>query len=224
MHTMETSIFNQLSFCSGLPRDTIHALESIAIPLERPITTLLQLEGDPVDAMYIVVSGRVKIYRMSISGREQILQIAGPGSHFNTVAVFDGGKCPANVEALSNVELLMLPCYRLIPLLEEQPALALAMLRHVCTSLRSMVDLVDKLALHTVQGRLAGLLIEIAEAEERGEPLGTTTQAQMAARLGTVREMIARTLKNFEGLGLITIERGAITIVDRQGLEQQCET
>ena len=221
--TMHTSIFDQVVFCAGLPRAIIYALENIAISIERPLGTLLQLEGDPADSMYIIVTGRVKIYRMSVAGREQILQIAGPGAHFNTVALFDGGTCPANVEALTNVHLLRLPSTRLLPLLEEHPALALALLRTVCASLRSMVNLVDKLALHTVQGRLAALLIEIAEAQERGEDIGATTQAQMAARLGTVREMVARTLKNFEGLGLISIERGAITILDREGLVRQCE-
>lgn len=221
--TTHTSIFDQVAFCAGLPRAIIHTLENIAISIERPIGTLIQLEGDPADSMYIVVAGHVKIYRMSVAGREQILQISGPGAHFNTVALFDGGSCPANVEALTNVHLLMLSRTRLLPLLEEHPTLALALLRNVCASLRSMVNLVDKLALHTVQGRLAALLIEIAEEQEHGEDIRATTQAQMAARLGTVREMIARTLKNFEGLGLISIERGAITILDREGLVKQSE-
>ena len=82
---MHTSIFDQVVFCAGLPRAIIYALENIAISIERPLGTLLQLEGDPADSMYIIVTGRVKIYRMSVAGREQILQIAGPGAHFKDV-------------------------------------------------------------------------------------------------------------------------------------------
>lgn len=220
---MTVAFLHTVSFCAGLPAGALQALEQIAIPIERPQGTTLQLEGDPAHAMYIVMTGRVKIYRVSAAGREQILQIAGTGAHFNTVALFDRGPCPANAEALSDIRLLMLPRDALLAVIEDYPVIALALLRDICVRLRAMVDLVDTLALHSVQGRLAGLLIDLAEAEERGERLGATTQAQMAARLGTVREMIARTLKMFEGLGLISIERGAITILDRAGLEDQRE-
>jgi CRP-like cAMP-binding protein len=87
--------------------------------------------------------------------------------------------------------------------------------------MRHLVNLVDELALHTVQGRLAGLLLAQAAAAERGETAPPLTQAEMAAHLGTVREMIGRTLKTFEALGLVRVERGQITILDRAGLEAQ---
>jgi CRP/FNR family transcriptional regulator, cyclic AMP receptor protein len=83
--------------------------------------------------------------------------------------------------------------------------------------------LVDELALHSVQGRLAGMLLAQAEAAERGEVVPPLTQAEMAAHLGTVREMVGRTLKSFEALGLIRLDRGQIAILDRAGLEMQRE-
>ncbi|MBV9787440.1 MAG: winged helix-turn-helix domain-containing protein, partial [Chloroflexi bacterium] len=88
---------------------------------------------------------------------------------------------------------------------------------------RHLVNLVDELSLHTVQGRLARLLLEQAAAAERGEVVPALTQAEMAAQLGTVREMVARTLKSFEVLGLLRMERGAITVLDRAGLATQAE-
>jgi len=99
---------------------------------------------------------------------------------------------------------------------------ALRLLADSCRYLRRLVDLVDDLALTTVQGRLARLLLTQAEEGEAGivQPL---TQSEMAARLGTVREMIGRSLKTFEGMGLIRIERGVIVIVDRAGLERESE-
>jgi CRP-like cAMP-binding protein len=173
--------------------------------------------------MYLVVHGHVKIARTSAGGREQVLYVLGPGSHFNTVPMFDGGTCPANAQALTAVTLLALPRERLQGVVEQHPALALALLKEFTGRLRHLVNLVDDLALHTVQGRLAGLLLEQAAAAERGELLPPLTQAEMAARLGTVREMVGRALKTFEALGLLRIERGVITLVDRAGLAAQRE-
>lgn len=213
----------QVSFCTDLPEATIEALATIAIPLKRPAGTLIQLEGDPAEAMYIVTEGRVKISRVSSSGREQVLHILTAGQHFNAVAVFDGGPCPANAQALTDVEFLALPRDAMRAVIEQHPALALALLREFTGRLRHMVNLVEELALHTVQGRLAGLLLAQAEAAERGEAVAPLTQAEMAARLGTVREMVGRTLKNFEALGLIRLDRGMITVIDREGLVSQRE-
>lgn len=213
----------QVSFCADLPEATLRALVAIAVPLRRPAGTLIQLEGEPAEAMYIVAQGRVKITRLAANGREQVLHVATFGHHFNTVPIFDGGPCPANAEALTDVRLVMLPLTHLRKVVESHPLLALALLKEFTSRLRHLVNLVDELSLHTVQGRLARLLLEQAAAAERGENVPALTQAEMAAQLGTVREMVARTLKSFEVLGLIRMERGAITVLDRAGLAAQAE-
>lgn len=213
----------RVSFCTDLPEATLRALAAIAVPLHRPVGAVIQLEGDPAEAMYIVAQGRVKIARLAANGREQVLHVAAPGHHFNTVPIFDGGPCPANAEALTDVRLLMLPLRDLRAVVESQPALALAFLKEFTGRLRHLVNLVDELSLHTVQGRLAHLVLEQAEAAERGEEVPPLTQAEMAAQLGTVREMVARTLKSFDALGLIRMERGVITVLDRDGLAAQAE-
>lgn len=217
METRE-AMLQRVSFCAGLPAATLAALARIAVPFERAAGSIIHIEGEPAEAMYIVVQGRVKISRLSQQGREQVLNIIGPGDHFNTVPIFDDGPCPANAEALAAVTLLALPRAGLLDVAEQHPALALALLREFTGRLRHLVNLVDELSLHTVQGRLAGLLLAQAEAAERGEVAAPLTQAEMAARLGTVREMVARTLKSFEALGLIGLERGTITIRNRARL------
>lgn len=213
----------RVSFCADLTEAALSALAAIAVPLHRQAGTLIQLEGEPAEAMYIVAQGRVKIARLATNGREQVLHVAAPGHHFNTVPIFDGGPCPANAEALTDVRLLMLPLPDLRAVVESQPTLALAFLKEFTGRLRHLVNLVDELALHTVQGRLAHLVLEQAQAAERGEDVPPLTQAEMAAQLGTVREMVARTLKSFDVLGLIRIERGVITVLDRDGLAAQAE-
>lgn len=196
-------------------------LEAIIVPLTRAAGTNLQLEGEPVEAMYVVAAGHVKLSRVASSGREQVLTVVSPGGHFNTVAIFDGGPCPANADALTAVTLLALPRAAMLAVVEAHPPLMRALLGEMAGSLRYMVKLVDTLALHTVQGRLAGLLIDQAEASARGEPVPPLTQAEMAARLGTVREMVSRTLKGFEVQGFIRLDRGTIVVLDWAGLAQQ---
>jgi CRP/FNR family transcriptional regulator, cyclic AMP receptor protein len=222
--TQHADIWQQVSFCTGLPEATIRALAAIAVSLRRSAGVTIQLEGDPAEVMYLVAAGRVKISRIGASGREQVLNSMGPGGHFNTVPIFDGGLCPANVEALTDVELLALPRAAMLGVVDAHPELARALLREFTGRLRHLVDLVDTLALHTVQGRLAGLLLDQALAAERGEAAAPLTQADMASQLGTVREMVSRTLKSFETLGLIQMERGSIVLLDRAGLERQRET
>jgi CRP/FNR family transcriptional regulator, cyclic AMP receptor protein len=218
---VDPAILRRVSFCAELPEPALRDLEAISIPLTRPAGANLLLEGEPAEAMYIVTSGHVKVSRLASSGREQVLTVIGPGGHFNTVAIFDGGACPANADALSAVALLALPRAALLKVMELHPPLMRAFLRELAGSLRHMVKLVDTLALHTVQGRLAGLLIDQAEAAARNEPTPPMTQAEMAARLGTVREMIGRTLKGFEAQGLIRLDRGAIMVLDWAGLAEQ---
>lgn len=217
------TLLRRVSFCAQVDDATLDALAAIAIPLRRAAGTLIQLEGEPAESMYVVTAGRVKISRIAPRGREQVLHVAGPGHHFNTVPIFDGGPCPANAEALTEVELLALPRAEMRRVVEEHPDLAMALLKEFTGRMRHLVNLVDELALHTVQGRLARLLLTQAEAAERGDVVPPLTQAEMAARLGTVREMVARTLKGFETQGLISLERGMITLLDRAGLERQAE-
>jgi CRP-like cAMP-binding protein len=173
--------------------------------------------------MYLVVAGRVKVVRYSAEGREQIMHVVEPGDHFNTVPVFDGGACPATTEALLPTTLLVLERTALLELIHRYPDLATALLREFAGRLRMLVGLVEDLALHTVHGRLARLLLQQAEAAEQGEPAPPMTQAEMAAHLGTVREMVGRTLKSFEAAGLIVLDRGAIRILDREGLRNRVE-
>lgn len=217
----DSSILRQVGFCAGLPDNVLHDLEAIVVPLRKAAGTSLQIEGEPAEAMYIVAAGRVKISRVASSGREQVLTVIEPGGHFNSVAIFDDGPCPANADALTDVALLVLPRAAMLELLDAHPQLMRALLKEFATRLRQLVNLVDTLALHTVQGRLAGLLLDQAEAAARGERVAPLTQAEMAARLGTVREMIGRTLKGFEAQGLIRLDRGAIVVLDWQGLAQQ---
>jgi CRP-like cAMP-binding protein len=211
-------LIQQIRFVQHLRDETRAALAANTAPLRVERGAIITLEGEPAEAMYLLIEGRVKVVRYSSEGREQIMHVADAGDHFNTVPMFDGGPCPATTEALQPTLLLVLRRTDLLRLIEHYPDLAVALLHEFAERLRMLVGLVDDLALHTVHDRLAKLLLQQAETAEQGNTPPPMTQAEMAAHLGTVREMIARTLKSFEAAGLIALERGAIRVLDREGL------
>lgn len=174
------------------------------------------LEGEPCLGLYLVRDGNVKIYKLSSAGREQILSHVRRGGSFNEVAVFDGGPNPANAVATEPTTVWVLSRQAMLEAIEHYPQVALAVMHNLGTRLRHLVNLVEDLSLRQVSARLAKLLLETATGEEH-RPL---TQQEIAAQLGTVREMIGRSLRQLETRGLIRVERGRITIVDRKGLER----
>jgi len=179
------------------------------------------LEGEACQGLYTVKSGRVRVYKISPEGREQVLLIAGPGDTFNEVPVFDGGPNPASVEALEPTVLLLLPKSALLAMVEAQPKLARAFMRTFATRLRQLVGLVEELSFKTVTGRVARILLEQllpSAGEPSGQPPRRLTQREIAAMAGTAREVAGRALKALEQQGAIRIERGRIVIVDRQRL------
>lgn len=216
-------LLERVSFARRLAPPVLEALAGAAHEQAVARGAIVTVEGEPAEAMYVVAEGRVKIVRHSLDGREQILHIAEQFDHFNTVPMFGGGSCPATSETLAAGRLLVLPRERILQLAHEHPDLALALLGEFANRLRGLVGLVDTLALHTVNGRLARLLLDQARQSAIGQRPPVLTQAEMAAHIGSVREMVGRALKTFEAAGLIRMERGSIQIIDPAGLERQAD-
>jgi CRP-like cAMP-binding protein len=172
------------------------------------------MEGEVCQGLYMVRDGVVKVFKLSPEGREQILAYVPAGGSFNEVAVFDGGANPAHVSAMEPVTLCIVPREVLIELIQQRPEVALAIIQNLGARLRQLVGLVEDLSLRQVTARLAKLLLETADGRER-----VLTQQEMAARLGTVREMIGRSLRQLEERGLINVTHGRTVILDRNGLE-----
>lgn len=219
---MKHELLRSISYFSGLDEATLKALASVAVRRRYDAGQMIFVEGEPCAGLFIVESGRVKIFKLSPGGREQILHIFGAGEGFNDVAVLDGGPNPANVMALEPTSVLVIDRSSMVDLLERYPALSRAVIENLASRARHLVSLVEDLSLRTVVGRLAKLLLEQATEEVGLErvPRGLT-HAQMAARLGTVREVITRSLRKLEDEGLIKIKRHRIVILDREALEDR---
>ncbi|MGC9523680.1 MAG: Crp/Fnr family transcriptional regulator, partial [Anaerolineae bacterium] len=181
------------------------------------------LEDEPSRAAYFIVQGHVRVYRVSAEGREQVLVRLGSGQAFNTAPLFEArGRNRADVVALDEVACYVLRKEDLLQLVASHGDLALALLRDFAGRLTHLTDLVEGLALHTVQERLARFLLERAGPPTSTEGAVTQrwTQQEIATHLGTVRDVVGRELRALEDAGIVRIGRGRITLLDREALER----
>lgn len=178
---------------------------------------VLMWEGDPCPGLRIVEQGSAKIYRLSPQGRQYIVRILQEGDTFAEVPAFDGGLNPVNVEALETCRVWVVECQKLRSLVLSHPAFAEKVLKNFGEMLRGMVRTISEMAFYQVTHRLARL---ISELPADGQRAPHWTQEQLAARLGTVREVVARSLKELERSGAIRIEDRRIQIADPDVLQQ----
>jgi len=228
---METTIqdLRHISLFADLSGETLARVASVAIRHTYAPGEIIILEGDPCRAAYFVAEGQVRVYRLSPGGREQVLVRLGPGQAFNTVPPFKPhGVNHATAEALTPATLYAITCEDFHRLVMECPELALAILQDFAGRLDHLTNLVEDLSLRTVRGRLARFLLEHASTELSGtaEADAVTqrwTQEEIAAHLGTVRDMVGRTLRAFADAGLVRMERQRIMLLDREGLEAEAQ-
>ena len=177
---------------------------------------MLFWEGDPCAGLHIIEDGSVKLYRISPQGRQYIVRVLQEGDTCNEVPAFDGGTNPVNVETLEKSKVWVIDDETLRSLVREHPDFALKVLSNFGKNLRGLVRMVSEMAFYQVTNRLARLISELP-ADSAPPPW---TQEQLAAQLGTVREVVARSLKELERSGAIRIEERRIYIADRDTLSQ----
>lgn len=183
-------------------------------------------EGEPCSGLYVVESGHVRIFKSSPSGREQVLSIEGPGSSVAELPVFDGGNYPASVVAIDEATLLFVSKQDFQALCLAHPQVALKVLRVVGARLRRLVGIIEELSFTTVRHRLAALLLRLAHEEGRHADGGMevtlpTSQQELAAQIGTVRELVSRNLSRLQAEGVLQIDGRRVVIRDLKALEAE---
>jgi len=184
---------------------------------------MLFLAGEPARGLFVIVSGSIRAFRVNAKGREQTIHVESAGATLAEVPVFDDGNYPATAVAEERSGVLFLSKPDMQRFLMANPAVALNALRLMAGRLRRHAELVDSLALKDVGQRLARLLL--TEANARGTSDLDFSNQQLAARVGSVREVVSRTLSRLAQNGLIDIHaRGrGITILDERALERFAE-
>ncbi|GAB4430426.1 MAG: Crp/Fnr family transcriptional regulator [Anaerolineae bacterium] len=219
------SNLNKNSLLRAVPyfaRLTDAELELVAVEvIERKYRggELIFLEEADDAGLHLVVGGVCKIYRLSEEGREHILTLLKPGDSCNEVPVIDVGPNPANLAAVEDSVVWVITADSLNNLRRQIPSLNDAIIRSLAMRCRQLVKRVYSLTFLPVTGRLAAFLLE--QSNENSElSRKRWTHDEIAAHLGTVREMVGRAFKDLQQSGLISIDRHRVEIVDREGLEK----
>ena len=174
---------------------------------------LVFLEGEPCQGLYLVRSGQVRIFKSSPEGREMVMLIARARDSFNDASAFDGGPNPVSAAALEPSTVYIIPRQTLVSLLAGCPA-ALIIINGLATRLRHLTMVVEDLSFRSVTSRLAKLLLGLAVAEGKSSPIPRLTQDEMAAMVGSVRDVTGRVLRALEKTGSIRIEGHRILVVN----------
>jgi CRP-like cAMP-binding protein len=180
---------------------------------------VIAFAGEPCEAVHFVVSGVVRAHRLSLDGREYVLAYLGAGQVFNLVPALDGGAHLATVEAVSEAIIYSIACDRFREFVDRHTALSLAVLERLTDRVRYLSDQVEDLALHTVRTRLARFLLARAEGDLRTPR--QWTQEEIAAHIGTVRDVVGRTLRSFAREGWVRRERGRLVVRDSAALRHE---
>lgn len=171
-------------------------------------------QGEPGQGLYILRRGSVKLFKLSARGRELIIRILEEGASFNEVPAIDHGPNPVNVAALVGSEIWLVEGSALRQVLAESPEMAQAVIVNLSANLRSLVQIVEELSFYQVTNRLARLLSQSLVSGTDDQSVYMLTQEKLAARLGTVREVVARSLRELQQSGAIRLHRRRIEIVD----------
>jgi CRP-like cAMP-binding protein len=204
----------------GLSREELTRIGSIAQQKTYERGQAIFWEDDPGTGFYMVADGKVKIYKTSAEGKEQILHIYGPGNPFGEVPVFSGNRFPANAQALEKSRLLFFPRQDFIQLISRHPSLALNMLAVLSMRLRQFTVQVENLSLKEVPARLASYLVYLSDEQSGAAVVDLPiSKGQLASLLGTIPETLSRIFNKMGQQQLISVDGGRIGLLNRNALE-----
>ncbi|MBI2679060.1 MAG: Crp/Fnr family transcriptional regulator [Candidatus Koribacter versatilis] len=186
-------------------------------------------EGEPCQGLYVVESGRIKVFKMSAGGREQVLAIDGPGASVAELPVFDDGAYPASATAITDARLVFVSKQDFRALCLEHPEVALRVVKIVGGRLRRLVGIIEELSFTTVRHRMAALLLNLAKRSGTKTARGVeftlpATQQDIAGMIGTVRELVSRNLSRLQAEEIVAVEGRTVVVPDLARLEAELES
>jgi CRP/FNR family cyclic AMP-dependent transcriptional regulator len=222
------SALKKVPIFADLSERELSFLAERAVPHHAEAGQIIFSEAEPCDGLYVVESGAVKVFKTSPGGREQVLTIEGAGGSIAELPVFDGGDYPASAAALAHSSLLFVSKRDFQALCLEHPEVALKVLKVVGARLRRLVGIIEELSFTTVRHRLAALLLRLAKIRGKRTARGVEftlkgSHQELAAHIGTVRELVSRNLSRLQAEGLLKLEAKTVVIPDLDALRAEVE-
>ena len=208
---------------SGLDRSELEKFAEVTREKSYPKGSVILFEDDPGDSLFVVRDGRVKVVLIGEDGREVILGVLGVGEYFGELSLIDDRPRSAHVIAMEDSNLLVLRREDFRKRVESSPSVAWSLLTELSRRLRRADDKIGGLVLLDVPGRIARLLLDLAEESGTNAIEKTLTHQTIAQMIGASRETVSRAMKDFQDAGWITVERRRIALADRAALEQRAQ-
>jgi CRP/FNR family transcriptional regulator len=218
------NLISAIPLFNGLPTEQLDAIRRLAVEKRFNKGQTLFSEGDRTTGFFVIVEGRVKIYKVSSEGKEQILHIFEAGQSFGEVTVFTGQQMPAHAQTLSQTHLLLFARKAFIDLVSSNPSLALNLLGIMSKKLRQFAAQIENLSLKEIPARLASYLIYLSQEQGSEDAVVLKiSKGQLASLLGTIPETLSRMFAKLSGQNLIRVEGPKIVLLDRDGIESLAE-
>ena len=221
-------VLQQAALLSSLSPPELQLLAARTVRKNLGAGQLLFSEGEPCHGLHIIAQGKIRIFKTSASGREQVLAVNVPGESVAELPVFDGGTYPASAVAIEDAEIAFISQRDFHTYCLEHPEVALKVLAVVGARLRRLVGIIEELSFTTIRQRLIAVLVKLAESEGRNTTRSIEIQLpashqELANQLGTVRELISRNLMRLQAEGLVDVDARQIVIKDLKSLSALLE-
>lgn len=219
MGTDTKRLIANVLFFKGLSGEELGEIQKISRERSYQRNQMIFSDGDDGNGFFLVVEGKIKVFKVSPEGKEKILHILGPGEPLGQVAVFAGESFPASAQAIGDSQVLFFPREAFVELIHRKPSLALNMLAILSNRLREFTVQIESLSLKEVPARLAAYLLSSAK-EQNAETSVTLkiTKAQLAGVIGTIPETLSRIFNRMAQAGMIQVNGRAIRLLDIDAL------
>jgi len=222
---MSAELLKRCPLFAGLKEEDLKRMRAVASLKHVGKKQILFGEGEEAKGFYVILSGKVKLYKISPEGKEQILHVVSAPDAFAEAALFLEGSYPAFAEALAESQLLFFPKKDFVQLIERNPQLSINMIVSLSQFLRRFASLIEELSLKEVSSRVAKYLIDLSlksakEEKDRSEVELDLSKSQLASKLGTISETLSRTLTKMRAKRVIDVKKNRIRILNRELLEE----
>ena len=224
-NNMSTEVLRRCPLFAGLNEENLKSIRAIALPRQIRKKEVLFAEGDEARGFYVILSGKVKVYKVSPEGKEQILHVVSAPDSFAEAALFLEGRYPAFAEALIDSQLLFFRKRDFIQLIEKNPQLSINIIISLSQFLKKFASLIEELSLKEVSSRISKYLLDLSlklskEGKSPQEVELDLSKTQVALKLGTISETLSRTLGKMKAKGIIDVKKNKILILNRRALEE----
>jgi len=216
-------VLRRVPLFASLPEAELRAFAPLMRERKFPKGSVILMEGDPGDALYLIAGGQVKVILIGEDGREVILSVLGEGSFFGEMSLLDDEPRSAHVVAMADASLLQLRRDDFEARLRSSPDVAIGLLRELSRRLRRADDTIGSLVLRDVNGRIAHLLLEMADEEGSDRITRRLTHATLAQMVGASRETVSRTLRSLVNAGVLRVNRREIVLLSRELLRRAAQ-